>query len=555
MQYKFGGTPPTPTAAPASDGVELHWRIEGNECWCPVGDRADWLEILQAAVGRRWDDEQACWIIPCESLLTVLPMIGAPVIIVATQAYTGHYEQHWTTTPFDHQRAAVDFGLAHERWMLADSQGLGKTAVGIQLAVERKLRGEIQHCLVISCVNLVQYNWREECRRLGQSSTILGLVMTRNGEREGGTAAKIEQINARPDAFFWIINVEALRNPAVVEALQAALRDGTIGMIIADESHRLKNPEAKQSRGFLRLVARYGLCLTGTPLVNSPLDFYVSLRWLGIEQRTWWSFSHRYARWSERFPKIIGYQRLEELQANVQRVLLRRRKEDVLNLPPKIVSTVYCDLEPGQKELYKEIRQYISTHLDEIKLSPNPLSQLIRLRQCTGTPSLLVGRDMPSGKLLALEDMLQTVEGSALIFTNWAEAAKILHKKFGGALIYGDIPVAERAAIVERFQRGEETLLIGTLEALGMGVTLTAAETAFFFDSPWTRAMQEQGEDRIYRIGTKGTVNIYKLVTKGTIDERVEEIVSQKGAWSDLMVDPDRLPVTKRNELLQWLLS
>jgi len=534
----------------------LKWKVVGTECWCP-GD-ADLEARLRALRERRWDAAEQAWVVPVEQLPAVIETLTVPVTIEMdwVTPVEDFVEQHWTITPFEHQRAAVDFGLRHERWLLGDAPGLGKTAVGIQLAEERRRLGQIQHCLVITCVSLLQYNWRAECQKLGYTSKILGTVATRRGEREGGTAEKVAQITARPEEFFWIVNVEALRNEAVVVALQAALADGTLGMIITDESHRLKNPSAKQSKGFLALRAPYEVCMSGTPLVNSPLDFYTTLRWLGVEASSWWAFSHRYGRWADsRFPRVVGFQRLDELQQKVGRVLLRRRKEDVLNLPPKLVSTVYCELEPEQQALYREIRQMISTHLDEIVLSPSPLSRLIRLRQCTGTPALLTHQPIGSGKLLKLKEMLEEVEGGAVVFTSWAEAAKLLQQELGGLLIHGGVPVQERFAITERFQRGEERLLIGTVESIGTGLNLTASQTAFFFDSPWTRAAQEQGEDRVHRIGTTGTVNIYKLVTKGTIDERVEEIVTAKGLWADLMVDPERIPASKRRELIQWLIS
>jgi SNF2 family DNA or RNA helicase len=97
-------------------------------------------------------------------------------------------------------------------------------------------------------------------------------------------------------------------------------------------------------------------------------------------------------------------------------------------------------------------------------------------------------------------------------------------------------------------------VLLGSITSMGVGLTLTAANTVIFLDSPWTKTDKTQAEDRTHRIGTNGTVNIITLVCSGTIDERVEQIVESKGELSDFIVDGQINPKNKVN-MLRYLLS
>ena len=127
----------------------------------------------------------------------------------------------------------------------------------------------------------------------------------------------------------------------------------------------------------------------------------------------------------------------------------------------------------------------------------------------------------------------------AIVFSNWtdmtAPAAQRL-ARFNPAIITGE--TKDRVAEQDKFMKDESCkVIIGTIGAMGTGLTLTAANTVIFLDSPWTRAAKEQAEDRAHRIGTKSNVNIITLVCKDTIDERIEQLVESKGEMADMMVD------------------
>ena len=169
---------------------------------------------------------------------------------------------------------------------------------------------------------------------------------------------------------------------------------------------------------------------------------------------------------------------------------------------------------------------------------------MIRLRQATGWTGILSSKVQESAKMARMIELVEEITSSgqkAIIFSNWESittVAKEQLKSYNPAYITGATKADERMKEVERFQNDDKCkVIIGTIGAMGTGLTLTAAQNVIFLDSPWNMALKAQAEDRAHRIGTKGTVNIITLVCKNTIDERIEELVEKKGQISDALVD------------------
>jgi SNF2 family DNA or RNA helicase len=241
--------------------------------------------------------------------------------------------------------------------------------------------------------------------------------------------------------------------------------------------------------------------------------------------------------------------------------MLRRRKQDVLDLPPKIYTTEYVEMGEEQESIYQEVRTQIIQNIDKIMLSKNPLTELIRLRQATGFTGILSEHIRVSSKFDRALDILEDVvanNGKAVIFSQWTTVIDPLYeflKKSGynPAIITGDIK--DREAEQNKFKDDKTCkVLVGTIASMGTGLTLTSANTVIFLDSPWNKATKEQAEDRCHRIGTVGTVNVITLVCKNTIDESIEEVVYLKGKLSDAIVDGE-IKTTDRKGLLKALLS
>ena len=158
-----------------------------------------------------------------------------------------------------------------------------------------------------------------------------------------------------------------------------------------------------------------------------------------------------------------------------------------------------------------------------------------------------------------MEELVQELSQNnqkCVIFSNWTSITdEVMSRlsKYNPACITGDTKPEQRMSEINKFQEYDSCkVIVGTIGAMGTGLTLTAAQTVIFLDSPWNRALKDQAEDRVHRIGTKGTVNVITLVTKNTIDERIEDIVYKKGLLSDVVIDGETGKVPK-NILKQLL--
>ena len=324
--------------------------------------------------------------------------------------------------------------------------------------------------------------------------------------------------------------------------------------------HRCKDPTSQQGKALLKLQAETMISMTGTPLMNNPLDLYIHLKWLRYEKHPFYSFKRHYCIFGGFGGyQVVGYRYLDQLKAQFEEIMIRRLKKDVLDLPEKIYTTEYVEMSPKQIKIYNSVYNEIAEDLDKIENSVNPLAQLIRLRQATGYTGILSSTIQESAKLDRLEELLDEIVsngGKALIFSNWTAMTNPTFerlRKFNPAIITGE--TKDRVAEQDKFMNDSSCkIIIGTIGAMGTGLTLTAGSTVIFLDEPWNRATREQAEDRVHRIGTKENVNIIFLITKNTIDERIHQIVEDKGEMADMLID-GKLNKQNKHKLINFLLS
>lgn len=465
------------------------------------------------------------------------------------------------TNPFNHQLDGIKYGLKNNSWLLGDEQGLGKTKQVIDLAVMRKMRGEINHCIIICGVNGLKYNWKREVElHSNEECYIIGTRVNSRGElSEGSVQDRIDSLAADRKEFFLIINIESLRNEDIVKLIN---KKAATSMIAVDEFHRCANPTSQQAKGLLKLQAQYKVAMTGTPILNKPLDLYSIMKWLRVEASSFFQFKNRYCVFGGYGGyEITGYKNMTELQKRVEKIMLRRLKKDVLNLPEKIRQFEYVEMGAKQKQLYKEVVSFIKEHIDQIALDPNPLAHLIRLRQVTAAPELISTTLSESAKLDRMVELIEEIIANnqkVVIFSQWAEVIKAAQKrldKFAPSIIMGETPVVERQNIVNQFQNNRlPHVLLGTTGAMGTGLTLTAASTAIFLDLPWTESALAQAEDRLHRIGTSGTVNIICLTCKNSVDEKIIKIVQDKKDIADALID-GALEKLDKKKLIEFLVD
>ena len=532
------------------------------------------IDIIRSFPTKYWSPDDKEWEVPVLKLNEMKKKLAEFEVEISGEELLERKEIEapkdfkFKTKPFEHQVIGFNFGLNHQNWLLGDEQGLGKTKQVIDIAIAKRLSEGYKHCLIICGVNGLKWNWREEIKtHSNEESFILGQRLKKGKVVIGSTQDKMHDLDmliTSPETiseYFLITNVESLRNDDIVAKISELCKNKSIGLIAADEVHKMKNPTSQQGKGFLKLNSECKIAMTGTPLMNTPLDLYIILKWLGYEKHSFYAFrNHHCVMGGFGGYEIVGYKNMSELQEQLDTIMLRRLKEDVLDLPEKTYIDEYVEMKGKQEQIYKEVTMEIKANIDQISIAPNPLAELIRMRQATGYTGILSSTIKESAKLDRMEELVDdAVENGkkVVIFSNWTQMTDEIFNRLTGkyalGVITGQTNDKDRQLIVNLYQEGKLDVIIGTIGAMGTGITLTAGTVEIFLDEPWNKALKDQAEDRCHRIGQNNNVTIYTLLTKNTIDERIHELVERKGALSDAIVDGKI--TDNKAELLEFLLS
>lgn len=531
------------------------------------------VDTIREFPTRYWDRDTKTWELPFAKLgefVNKLPeydfdITGQYVVLEKPKAQMPAGFT-FKTTPFQHQIDGFNYGLNNDRWLLGDEQGLGKTKQVIDIAIAKKLQKGYKHCLIICGVNGLKWNWVNEIHtHSNEGAWILG---QRNKDVRkvviGSVSDRLDDLKniKNIDSYFLITNVETLRNEEIAKQVQKLCADKTIGIVAIDEIHKCKNPTSQQGKGILKIQPECRIAMTGTPLMNNPFDLYIILKWLGYEKHAFYAFKKHYAVFGGYGGyEVVGYKHLDELQDQLNTVMLRRLKKDVLDLPEKTHITEYVEMTAKQEVIYKEVTAQIKANIDQIKMANNPLAELIRMRQATGYTGILSSTIQESAKMDRMEELVDEAVANGkkvVIFSNWTQMTLPIYNrlavKYHGAYITGEVDAVQRQDAVNRFQNDDKCkFIVGTIGAMGTGLTLTAGTVEIFMDEPWNRANKEQAEDRCHRVGTTENITIYTLVCKGTIDERINELVEKKGMMADAIVD-GKIAIDKK-ALLDFLIG
>lgn len=474
----------------------------------------------------------------------------------------------YKTKPYEHQLQFLEYAKYHDKMLLLDEPGLGKTKQSLDLIANRIENGQIKRALIICGVASLQYNWLDEVKKhTDLKGYILGTrAVGKSGIRTriGSGADKVndlKRITSIPAQVF-ITNIETLRNNNIVDELQRCIKCGIIEQVVVDEIHRCKNPKTKQTAGLLSLNPQYKLGLTGTPVVNSPIDLYPMMKWMGRTVPPISHFRDKYCIMGGfQGKEITGYKNIQELSTDIQYWTLRRTKAECLDLPEKTVETIRVDMLPEQLKLYKEIQKDLRERMEEIQASPSPMGQMVGLRKAVDCPPLVLPTF--SGEccaklevLLDIVDQLVSSGQKVVIFTWFVFTLQYLNtilRRHGyvPALMYGDLSQETREVNKKAFQENPDCkIIIGNYATMGTGITLTASSHIIEYELPWTAADEDQAQDRCHRIGQYNPVNVIRLITNNSIDEVNEQIVDGKAVLSENI-----LSKSSQNKLVNMILD
>lgn len=404
------------------------------------------------------------------------------------------------------------------------------------------LKEMIKRMLVVAPLSIVSV-WEQEFQKFANFDYSLTVL-------DGGAAKKSQMLKyARSDGLeVVVVNYESAWR------MEAELMRWKPDFIVCDESTKIKNPQAKCSKAMHRLgkASKYNAILTGTPIVNNPLDFFSQFKFLdeSIFGGSYYSFRAKYAILGGfQNHQIVGYKNLAELVEKAHSIAYRVKIADAVDLPERIDEIRLIALEPKAQTLYKSIEKDSYAELMNGEISTrNILTKLLRLSQVTGgfvkSDDCDEAQAVSTAKLTALDDIIDTCtdeDKKVVVFARFLPEIhaieKLLKKKgLDYSLIYGE--VKDRAEQIRRFQ--EETrvrVFVGQLATVSMGLTLTAAHVAVFYSLDFNYSNYEQSKARIHRIGQKEKCLYIHLVAKGTVDETVMGALKHKRDVATLIVD------------------
>lgn len=478
---------------------------------------------------------------------------------------------NYKTKPYEHQLTAIEYGLNHDKWLLLDVPGLGKTLITIYIAEELYRMNKIKHCLVICGVNSLKNNWVKEIKEHSKLSyKVLGEKISKKGRISySSIPERAKELKSEIEEFFIITNIESFTETRVEKRdkkgnvrlnkkgkpiyestylLSDAFKDSKtpIDMILLDEAHKIKDPTSSRCKALLELDAKYKIAMTGTLLINNPLDAYTPLKWTDNEKSNYYTFKNQYCVYGGfNNSQIIGFKNLKMLKSIIDSCSLRRTKDIIADLPPKTIIPEYIELEENHSKFYEAIENGVKEEADKVDLnSNNLLAMTTRLRQATSCPSILTSENIESTKIKRAVDLATQIISNGdkvVIFSAFIPTANEVAKQlteYKPLLCTGETNDSEFNRNKELFQTDDNyKLLVGTYQKCGTGHTLNAATYMICIDSSWTKAQNDQTEDRIHRVNNTKPVFIYYLIAKNTIDEHVWETAQDKGLVADYMID------------------
>lgn len=436
--------------------------------------------------------------------------------------------------------------------------GCGKTLTTIAVAGALYNLGKIDRVLVVAPTSVCSV-WPHD---LNQFATFPWEARVLLGDKKKRLKALNELENWPFKALrIAVINYESTHREGIFEALAAYKPD----LIVCDESQRIKNPSAAQSKALHKLgdAAPFRMILSGTPVQNNAVDLYSQYRFLdpAVYGANFYAFKNRYCIMGGYGQhQIVGYRNMDELVEKEHSVAYRVTKEECLDLPQQTFINRYVQFTDAEQAIYEQLRKssFLELETGENVTATTILTMYLRLMQLTGgfltADESTRPKQVNTAKLDALADIVDDYVVDAgkklVIFARFrAEIAAIENllrlRKIQYGSIYGDVPMEERGKIVDDFQTNPDTkVFVAQIQTAGLGITLHAASTAVFYSYDYNYANYAQALARIHRIGQRLPVTYIHLVVDGSIDEKILAALENKEDMAKTVVDSWREVLT-----------
>lgn len=342
-------------------------------------------------------------------------------------------------------------------------------------------------------------------------------------------------------------------------------------LYILDESTRIKSPRAKRTIRILASskYAKYKTILTGTPITNSPFDIYSQIKFL---DSTFWgrngfgsyhAFKTTFGVWQTGYNKqkdkeyqyCVAYQRLDLLKEMIRPIVTRVKKEDVLDLPPKVYTKRYFELTGEQRKIYTELKDEFMTELQtgELLTAPLAIVRLLRLQQviCGYLPQEDGSKQLDpvpgkNPRLELLREICEDLTESTIIWARFNKDRQLIMEMLGdkAALYDGSVSDDDREIVKNKFQNGEIQFFVANPQVAGEGLTLHKAKTVIYYSNNFKLSERLQSEDRAHRIGQTQSVTYIDLIAEDTVDEHIVNSLVRKLEIASIIIG---------DKLKEWL--
>jgi len=495
-----------------------------------------------------------------------------------------------TPTPiYAYQAIAVATMTDNKSYALLDDMGLGKTLTAIYTAANLITRRVLDCCVVVCPAQLIT-TWERELEKHLPNVSYVTI--------SGVTKSKRDDLLKNKAPYFYLINYELLSRSIVLSAnrryglrvdsdchnlIQYVLNKKRCAIFL-DESQSIKSPTSKVTHAafFMATAVEHRYILTGTPLAERPedawsqfyfLDFGESLGASYYEFLNKYCVIRRYGGWNRSWQKIVRYKNLKKLARQIRKKSLRRLKDSVLELPPKLIIEVPHVATKTHLTVMRNLRDKLvsalgaSTEKNIYKLLFNAnaneesVSSLLNIiRRASVTPSYVTG-DLNDDTTPHIADIVNAVEnkGRVLVWTAYVDTAVRLSNALSkhrivNAVLHGKIENKERNRIVELSEKDSSMTLISTMAIMRRGVTLTWFDTAVYTQLPFELEHWKQSQDRIYRIGQRNKVSIIVPLLQQSLDYFIWSMLNRKISVTDVASgDTTKESVLTKESLLDAL--
>jgi SWI/SNF-related matrix-associated actin-dependent regulator 1 of chromatin subfamily A len=422
------------------------------------------------------------------------------------------YEKYSKRPLLSHQKEAIQKLLENKKFILADDMGLGKTTSSIVAALETGAKK-----ILIICPATLKINWKREIENYSERSIFI---------------AEGKQFSTEHD--FVIINYDIIKNfHDSKKKDESQILGANFDLVVIDEAHYIKNAQAQRTKlinDFVKKVDRLWL-LTGTPMTSRPIDYYNLLSLIDSPvAKNWMAYVIRYCQGyqfkvgSRKVWNVMGASNLEELRDRTSGLTLRRLKEDVLDLPDKIITPIYLRLKSKEyEEVMGEYYNWYEKNPEESKSLTVQFTKLTKVRQ-------IIANEKITQTIELTENILEQ-DKKVIIFCNFTESLNKIVEHFGKSAVKvdGSMSKVERQHSVDEFQDNPKVkVFVGNIKAAGVGLTLTSAEAVIMNDLSFLPSDHSQAEDRAYRYGQKNNVLVYYPIFENTIEGIIYDILNAK---------------------------